>query len=165
MSEQHDGRRYAQAILEAVVDQWQMALGSVADALAQNPQLAANVEAIEEAIPADASQEVQNFVKMLVQEGDTALLPSVIIALSTSLRGESRPQEANITSAIALGDAEKEQIRQQLTTQYGDGLRFSFDVDAALMGGLRIRVGDQLIDNTIASRLLALRDVITSAVR
>ncbi len=165
MSEQHDGRRYAQAILEAVVEQWQMALGSVADALAQNPQLAANVETIEEAIPADASQEVKNFVKMLVQEGDTALLPSVIIALSTSLRGESRPQEANITSAIALGDAEKEQIRQQLTTQYGDGLRFSFDVDAALMGGLRIRVGDQLIDNTIASRLLALRDVITSAVR
>lgn len=165
MSEQHDGRRYAQAILEAVVEQWQMDLGSVADALAQNPQLAANVEAIEEAIPADASQEVKNFVKMLVQEGDTALLPSVIIALSTSLRGESRPQEANITSAIALGDAEKEQIRQQLTTQYGDGLRFSFDVDAALMGGLRIRVGDQLIDNTIASRLLALRDVITSAVR
>lgn len=165
MSEQHDGRRYAQAILEAVVEQWQMALGSVADALAQNPQLAANVEAIEEAIPADASQEVKNFVKMLVQEGDTALIPSVIIALSTSLRGESRPQEANITSAIALGDAEKEQIRQQLTTQYGDGLRFSFDVDAALMGGLRIRVGDQLIDNTIASRLLALRDVITSAVR
>lgn len=165
MSEQRDGRRYAQAILEAVVEQWQMALGSVADALAQNPQLAANVEAIEEAIPADASQEVQNFVKMLVQEGDTALLPSVITALSTSLRGESRPQEANITSAIALGDAEKEQIRQQLTTQYGDGLRFSFDVDAALMGGLRIRVGDQLIDNTIASRLLALRDVITSAVR
>jgi len=165
MSEQHDGRRYAQAILEAVVEQWQMALGSVADALAQNPQLAANVETIEEAIPADASQEVKNFVKMLVQEGDTALLPSVIIALSTSLRGESRPQEANITSAIALGEAEKEQIRQQLTTQYGDGLRFSFDVDAALMGGLRIRVGDQLIDNTIASRLLALRDVITSAVR
>ena len=165
MSEQRDGRRYAQAILEAVVEQWQMALGSVADALAQNPQLAANVETIEEAIPADASQEVKNFVKMLVQEGDTALLPSVITALSTSLRGESRPQEANITSAIALGDAEKEQIRQQLTTQYGDGLRFSFDVDAALMGGLRIRVGDQLIDNTIASRLLALRDVITSAVR
>lgn len=165
MSEQHDGRRYAQAILEAVVEQWQMALGSVADALAQNPQLAATVDAIEEAIPADASQEVQNFVKMLVHEGDTALLPSVITALSTSLRGESRPQEANITSAIALGDAEKEQIRQQLTTQYGDGLRFSFDVDAALMGGLRIRVGDQLIDNTIASRLLALRDVITSAVR
>lgn len=165
MSEQRDGRRYAQAILEAVVEQWQMDLGSVADALAQNPQLAANVEAIEEAIPADASQEVKNFVKMLVQEGDTALIPSVIIALSTSLRGESRPQEANITSAIALGDAEKEQIRQQLTTQYGDGLRFSFDVDAALMGGLRIRVGDQLIDNTIASRLLALRDVITSAVR
>lgn len=165
MSEQRDGRRYAQAILEAVVEQWQMDLGSVADALAQNPQLAANVEAIEEAVPADASQEVKNFVKMLVQEGDTALLPSVIIALSTSLRGESRPQEANITSAIALGDAEKEQIRQQLTTQYGDGLRFSFDVDAALMGGLRIRVGDQLIDNTIASRLLALRDVITSAVR
>ena len=165
MSERATAERYAQAILEAIVEQWQTTLNAVAEALAQNPKLAANVESIEDAIPDDASQEARNFVKVLVQEGDISLLPRVIAALSASLRGETGPQAADITSAIQLGDAAKEQIRQQLTSQYGDDLVFSFDVDPSLMGGLRIRVGDQLIDNTVASRLMSLRDMIAATVR
>lgn len=165
MSEQRTAERYAQAILEAIVEQWQTALSAVADALAQNPQLAESVESVEKAIPDDASPEIQNFVKMLVQEGDADALPNVVAALGTSLSGETGPREADITSAIELGDAEKEQIRRQLTAQYGEGLVFSFDVNPSLMGGLRIRVGDQLIDNTVASRLSALREVIASTVR
>ncbi len=165
MSERATAERYAQAILDAIVEQWQTTLNAVAEALAQNPKLAANVESIEKAIPDDASQEMQNFVKMLVQEGDAPLLPRVIAALGASLRGESGPQAADITSAIELGDAAKEQIRQQLSKQYSDDLVFSFDVDPSLMGGLRIRVGDQLIDNTVANRLMALRDMIAATVR
>ena len=75
------------------------------------------------------------------------------------------PQAADITSAIELGDDAQEQIRQRLTKQYGEDLVFSFDVDPSLMGGLRIRVGDQLIDNTVANRLMALREVVAAAVR
>ena len=102
---------------------------------------------------------------MLVQEGDVTLLSRVIAALGASLRGETGPQAADITSAIELGDDAQEQIRQRLTKQYGEDLVFSFDVDPSLMGGLRIRVGDQLIDNTVANRLMALREVVAAAVR
>ncbi len=165
MSERASAERYAQAILEAIVEQWQTTLSQVADALAQDPKLGANVDSIQNAIPDDAPPELQNFVKMLAQEGDAALLPRVIAALGASLRGETGPQEADITSAIELSDDAQEQIRQRLTQQYGEGLVFSFDVDPSLMGGLRVRVGDQLIDNTVANRLMALREMVAASVR
>ena len=165
MSERSTAERYAQAILEAIVEQWQSTLTEVADALAQDPKLGADVDSIAAAIPADAAPELQNFVKMLVQEGDVTLLSRVIAALGASLRGETGPRAADITSAIELGDDVQEQIRQRLTKQYGEDLVFSFDVDPSLMGGLRIRVGDQLIDNTVANRLMALREMVAAAVR
>ena len=55
--------------------------------------------------------------------------------------------------------------RQRLTQQYGEGLVLTFEVDPTLMGGLRIRVGDQLIDNTVANRLMALRELVAASVR
>ena len=167
--------RYAQAILEAIVEQWQETLSSVADALAQGNTLAAvndpskeldgRLVELAKLIPDGASAEVQNFLNMLAQEGDLDLLGLVSASLRSSLSGQAEPQEAEIVSAVELGEAEKEQLRQQLTAKHGDGLVFVFRVDPSLMGGLRIRVGDSLIDHTVASRLIALREVIASTVR
>ncbi|MBX3050061.1 MAG: ATP synthase F1 subunit delta [Caldilineaceae bacterium] len=167
--------RYAQAILEAIVEQWQETLSSVADALAQGNTLAAlndssaeldgRLAQLSKLVPAGASAEVQNFLNMLAQEGDLDLLDAVGVSLRSSLSDQAMPKEAEIVSAVELGEAEKEQLRQQLTAKHGDGLVFTFRVDPALMGGLRVRVGDSLIDHTVASRLTALREVIASTVR
>ncbi len=165
MSERTTAEGYAQIVLETIVGQWQTALAAVADALEQDPKLAADVEAIEKAFPDDTALEVRNFVKELVQAKDTTLLPRIVSALGATLRGETGPQAADITSAIELGDDAQEKIRRQLTKQYGEDLIFSFDVDPSLMGGLRIRVGDQLIDNSVANRLMALREMIAAEVR
>ncbi|HRJ40344.1 MAG: ATP synthase F1 subunit delta [Caldilineaceae bacterium] len=167
--------RYAQAILEAIVEQWQGTLSSVADALAQGNTLAAlndhsqeldgRLAQLGKLLPADSSAEIQNFLSMLVQEGDLNLLGAISGSLRSSLSGQTAPQEAEIVSAVELGEAEKDQLRQQLTAKHGDGLTFAFRVDASLLGGLRVRVGDSLIDHTVASRLTALREVIASTVR
>ncbi|RLT39765.1 MAG: ATP synthase F1 subunit delta [Chloroflexi bacterium] len=167
--------RYAQAILEAIVEQWQETLASVADALAQGNTLATlndpsqdldgRLAQLGKLLPAGSSAEVRNFLHMLAQEGDLNLLAAVSAALRGSLSGQAAPQEAEIVSAVELGEAEKNQLRQQLTAKHGDGLVFVFRVDPALLGGLRVRVGDSLIDHTVASRLTALREVIASTVR
>lgn len=167
--------RYAQAILEAIVEQWQETLSSVADALAQGNTLAilndprqeleGRLAQLGKLLPAGASAEVQNFLKMLAQEGDLDLLGAVSASLRGSLSDQAAPQEAEIVSAVELGEAEKNQLRQQLSARHGDGLLFVFRVDPSLMGGLRVRVGDSLIDHTVASRLTALREVIASTVR
>ena len=167
--------RYAQAILEAIVEQWRETLSSVADALTQGNTLAAlndpskeldgRLAQLGKLLPAGSSVEIQNFLNMPAQEGDLDLLGAVNGSLRSSLSGQTQPQEAEIVSAVELGEAEKDQLRQQLTAKHGDGLVFTFRVDPSLMGGLRVRVGDSLIDHTVASRLTALREVIASTVR
>ena len=86
MSERATAEAYAQIVLETIVGQWQTALSAVADALEQDPKLAADVEGIEKAFPDDTAPEVRNFVKTLVQEKDTSLLPRIVSALGASLR-------------------------------------------------------------------------------
>lgn len=167
--------RYAQAILEAIVEQWQETLSSVADALAQGNTLAAlndpnkeldgRLAQLDKLLPDGTSVEAKNFLHMLAQAGDLDLLGPVMASLRSSLSDQAEPQEAEIVSAVELSEAEKDQLRTQLTAKHGDGLVFVFRVDPSLMGGLRVRVGDSLIDHTVASRLTALREVIASTVR
>lgn len=168
--------RYAQAIFQIMVDKWQADLKAVAAAVAGDARVsavvedgasdsAARVKAVEGVLPATLPDEVRNFVKLLAQEGDYALLPQVMASLSQTARGRTGPTRAEITSAVELTADEQSDIRKKLSEEYGDGLSFTFAVDPALMGGLRVRVGDTLIDTSVASRLAMLRESLNAAVR
>ena len=168
--------RYAQAVLQAMVERWQSALGEVVDTVDADPKLASvlsdsgkSVEARNKALaaklPSDTPAEISNLLSLLIQEGDLALLPEIASALTEAASGKSTPIKAEIVSAAVLSADEQEQIRQSLIKQYGDGLVFDFQVDPSLLGGLRVRVGDRLTDNSVASRLTKLRESIASVVR
>jgi len=45
-----------------------------------------------------------------------------------------------------------------LRGKYGEGLTVHFDVDASLIGGLIVRVGDQVLDNSLRTRLSAVKN-------
>ena len=64
---------------------------------------------------------------------------------------------AEVTAAVELTPAERSAIEERLVEQFGAGLEFTFKVDPAILGGLIIRVGDKLLDNSVASRMAALR--------
>jgi F-type H+-transporting ATPase subunit delta len=169
-------QRYAQAVYQAMLERWQAALDQVQAVLSKDKDLYALVmdsskdfgeraKALEAALPAGLPAEVTNLLKLLLQEGDLAMLPEVAGALSRVGSGGAAPVKAEITSATELSEKDKNALRATLAKQFGDSLVFSFHVDPALMGGLRVRVGDRLIDTSIASRLAALRESLTSAVR
>lgn len=60
---------------------------------------------------------------------------------------------AQVTSAVPLTEAEQAQIKQTLNVD-----TVNFKVDPGILGGLIIRVGDQVVDNSIASRMNAMRE-------
>jgi F-type H+-transporting ATPase subunit delta len=168
--------QYAQAIMQAMVERWQHALASVSAALQQNPQLANTlsdtmnsvddrVAALVSILPADMPAELSNTLKLMVQEGSLDLLNEVGNALAQVNSDTSGPIKAEVTSAIELSADEQERLRSSLKARHGDNLVFAFHVNPSLMGGLRVRVGDRLIDTSVASRLQTMRESLAAVVR
>ncbi|MCC6604510.1 MAG: F0F1 ATP synthase subunit B [Anaerolineae bacterium] len=58
-----------------------------------------------------------------------------------------------VTSALPLTDAEQAEIKRALSLQ-----TVNFKVNPAILGGLVVRVGDKVVDSSVASRMSAMRD-------
>ena len=77
----------------------------------------------------------------------------LVVLEGETLRGSS----AEVTSALPLTDEEQEIVRKQLAKPLGAGATMSFRVNPAILGGLVVRVGDKVIDGSVAGRLEGLR--------
>lgn len=65
---------------------------------------------------------------------------------------------AIITSAVELTSAEQEALRTKLATQSGKRVESDFRIDPSLMGGVKVAVGDYVLDGTVRGSLNLLRD-------
>lgn len=168
-------QNYAQAIIEAMVERWQGTLTQAATAIGGDAKLATimkssdsvdkKLSALVEAIDNKPSEQEENLLKLIIQAGDSDKMADIVGALSDAARGQSGPRKADITSAVELSDEEQNELKKKLAADYGDNLIFSFSVNEALLGGLRVRIGDRLIDNSVATRLSALRESLSSVAR
>lgn len=150
---------YAQAIVQAMLERWQSTLTTAADALKSGKG------DVESALPKGSPVELVNVLKLMAERGDLDMVKDVAAALGQVLTGRGEVVKAEVVSASDLSESEQEQLRKSLAEQYGEDLSFSFRVDPSLLGGLRVRVGDRLIDTSVASRLAAMRESLSSVMR
>jgi F-type H+-transporting ATPase subunit delta len=68
---------------------------------------------------------------------------------------------AHVTSAVELSDAEQRDLTAALSRTFGHELRLQIVVDSSLIGGLTVRVGDELIDASVARQLAEARRTLT----
>ncbi len=172
MAKEGMARTYAQAIFEKTVEDWIIPLrtiqaGIASQGLAEKLDDAATAVAtkqtwLKKVIPANTAPNVQNFLALLASKNDVHLLGNVIAEFERySRRGPERPI-ARVTSAIALQDAEKKSLEAKIGKQFGGGLEFEYQADASLIGGVVVRVGDKVIDASVAGKLSALRKKLAS---
>jgi F-type H+-transporting ATPase subunit delta len=64
---------------------------------------------------------------------------------------------AYVTSAVALTDAEEERLSARLGAMYGREISLKVDVDPSVIGGVRVLIGADLYDGTVARRLAQTR--------
>ncbi|HME89732.1 MAG TPA: F0F1 ATP synthase subunit delta [Chthoniobacterales bacterium] len=69
------------------------------------------------------------------------------------LRLEIEKRHAKIESATQLAPEAATRIVEKLKKKYGDDLTSEFFVDSALLGGVRVRVGSDVWDGTVRTRL------------
>ena len=60
---------------------------------------------------------------------------------------------AVVTSAVPLSDAQKQRLGAALAKVYGRPMHLNLDVDPEVLGGIRVQVGDEVINGSIADRL------------
>ncbi len=79
----------------------------------------------------------------------------VVVLEEASFSGAS----AEITSALPLTEEEKDIVRQEIVTKTGSQT-VTFRVDPTIMGGLVVKVGDKVLDGSVAGQLETLRQVL-----
>jgi F-type H+-transporting ATPase subunit delta len=98
----------------------------------------------------------RNFVQVLEHNNRLTLLPE-IRAMFEALRLEHEGVlEAEIQSAFAIDDAQVAQLVKKLEGKYQRKVRARVSVDAKLIGGIKIVVGDKVVDATVRGKLDAM---------
>lgn len=80
----------------------------------------------------------------------------VVLEDATGLSGAS----AEITSALPLTSDEQEAVKKDVLSKIGDQATVAFRVDPSILGGLVVRVGDKVLDGSVAGQLEAMRQTI-----
>lgn len=78
---------------------------------------------------------------------------AILSALQRLTRLELARRKVVIESAVALDDATRDRVVAGLTKEYGEGLTVTTRTTPELLGGLRIRVGDDVLDGSVQGRL------------
>ena len=60
---------------------------------------------------------------------------------------------AKVTSAVALSQAQLERLSRTLNQIYNRQLKLDVSIDTAVLGGMRVQIGDEVIDGTVGTRL------------
>lgn len=164
-------RRYARAAFEVARDEgdpqsWLPELDMVAEVFSDrrliesllNPDrsISAKVEAVNQAFP-NLRPEIRNLVKILINRRRAELMPQVAEGFRELVDDLMGRTSASVVSARPLQTEELTLIQQRLNERTGKTVRLTTSVDESLIGGVVIRVGDELIDASVVTRLERLR--------
>ncbi len=94
-----------------------------------------------------------SFVNVLLDADRIKLLPQINEHFQALKRDNDNTARATIVSAFALTDQQKDEMQGALAKRYGRQIDIVEEVDATLIGGAKIIVGDQVIDRTVVGQL------------
>jgi len=154
---------FARAVETDALELWSDMLGLLA-AVAQDPSVAGLIASpkLDRAQMTELfldigggrlSAEGQNLARLLVQNDRLAILPE-IAALYEQLKSEHEGAlDVHVVTAFPLKPAEEQKLVAGLKQKLGREIRITSETDPELLGGVRIRAGDLVIDGSVAGQL------------
>lgn len=124
-------------------------------AFIEDPKVSsADVERVFLAVAKDKLDEpAANLIKLLVEYGRLSLLPEVAMAFEELKAQDEGVLEAEITAAAKPSDAEVKALVKRLETKFGKKIEARVKVDPEIIGGIKIVVGDTVIDASVRGQL------------
>lgn len=107
------------------------------------------------------ANEARNFVQVLVQNNRLELTPHIRSVYEGLKREHEGTLEAKVISALPIGDEQVKALLAALEAKFKRKITAKVEIDPQLIGGVKIVVGDKVIDATVRGRLDAMATALT----
>lgn len=153
-----------QAWSDAVLEMAAVAALPEVKELAANPRLSDTQisETFLSVLKSSVSPEAKNFVNALVENGRLALLPEIAEQFQLLKNAQQGSADAEIASAFPMDGAQVADLVASLEKKFGRKLNPSVTVDSSLIGGVRVVVGDEVLDSSVRAKLQQMQTVLAS---
>ena len=170
-------KTYGEALMELAIEEQKMdALAeeakAVLDAIAANPEMMGffqhpkigkeeKLSFVEQVFTPFISDTMVGFLRLIVQKDRYVDMDGILEYFLDAVKAYKKIGVAEVTSAVALSQEQQNQLVQKLleTTPYVQ-FETSFHIDPALIGGMVIRVGDQVVDSSVRTRLQTMAKIL-----
>ena len=169
-------RRYADAAFQigradGTLEQWERDLLTLQEALGneelrrlvQHPAVPfADKEKVLREVAAGVAREPLNLALLMVRRGRPGAIDAMVERFRELVRRDRGISLAEVRTALQLDDEERTAIAERLRALTGTRIEMNEVVDESLIGGVSVRIGDQLYDASVRSRLERLRARLTA---
>ena len=159
-------RPYAEALFKAsaadltATSQWLQALAAVAGNtqlldFAASPKVtdAQVFDVITGVAKVSLSAHGQNFLRTVIVNGRLAALPEIAVQFRALVNAQGGARDAVVYSAYPIDAAALADVGRALEKRFGRKLHLSVQEDPSLIGGIRVVVGDEVLDTSVRARL------------
>ena len=100
---------------------------------------------------------VSNFLTLLAENGRVALLPEIDTEFEQLKSQNNKTVDVVIESAFPLDSVQEQKLAHALEKRLNSAVKVTVEVNPALIAGVVIRAGDQVIDDSVLSKLDKMR--------
>lgn len=99
-----------------------------------------------------------NTLQLMARNRRLFVLPQLVRQLQARIAEERGEVTAEVTSAVALTDDQQMRLRDTLARKSGKKVKLNTRVDDTLIGGMIVKLGSQMIDSSVRSKLASLQN-------
>jgi F-type H+-transporting ATPase subunit delta len=110
----------------------------------------------------DLSPAAQNFLRAVIENGRLAALPEIAAQFRALRNAQSGSSDAVVYSAFPIPAAALAELAGTLEKRFGRKLNLTVQEDPSLIGGIRVVVGDEVLDTSVKARLEQMKAALTA---
>ena len=107
-------------------------------------------------------ESARNFLRVVLENGRLDVLPEAAAQFRSLVNSKSGSSDAVVYSAFPITDTALAELGASLEKRFGRKLNLTVKLDDALIGGVRVVVGDEVLDTSVKARLEQMKAALTA---
>ena len=107
-------------------------------------------------------ESAKNFLRIVIENGRVDALPEIAAQFRALVNAQAGSSDAVVFSAFAIDDKALTELTSVLEKRFGRKLNVTMQLDQSLIGGVRVVVGDEVLDTSVKARLDQMKIALTA---